>query len=51
MSPDEGFLQDMLEEAQLALTFVSGMTEEEFLGDVKTQHAVLRALENCSAAV
>lgn len=45
MSPDAGFLQDMLEEARLALAFVSGMSEEEFLGDVKTQHAVLRALE------
>lgn len=45
MSPDDGFLQDMLEEARLALTFVSGISEAEFLGDIKTQHAVVRSLE------
>lgn len=45
MSPDEGFLQDMLEEARLALTFVAGMSQDDFLSDVKTQHAVVRSLE------
>lgn len=45
MSPGEGFLQDMLEEARLALTFVAGMSQEEFLADAKTQHAVVRSLE------
>ncbi|HEX6088480.1 MAG TPA: HepT-like ribonuclease domain-containing protein [Thermoanaerobaculia bacterium] len=45
MLPDHGFLQDMLEEARLALTFVAGMSQDEFLGDVKTQHAVVRSLE------
>jgi uncharacterized protein with HEPN domain len=45
MSPDDGLLQDMLEEARLALTFASGMSEADFLRDVKTQHAVIRSLE------
>jgi uncharacterized protein with HEPN domain len=45
MSPDDGFLQDMLDEARLALTFVAGMSDTEFLADVKTQHAVVRSLE------
>jgi len=35
----------MLAEAQRALRFVSGMTEEEFLQNEKTQYAVVRCLE------
>jgi uncharacterized protein with HEPN domain len=45
MSPDQGFLEDMLHEARTALEFVDGFTEDEFLRDRRTQHAVLRCLE------
>jgi uncharacterized protein with HEPN domain len=45
MSPDPGFLEDILQEARLALEFIAGMSEAEFVGDEKTQHAVVRCLE------
>ncbi len=43
--PDLGWLQDIVASARLALRFVSGMTEGEFLQDEKTQYAVVRCLE------
>jgi uncharacterized protein with HEPN domain len=45
MSRDAGLLDDMLHEAQLALAFVKGLTEDEFARDEKTQHAVVRCFE------
>jgi uncharacterized protein with HEPN domain len=39
------YLQDMLEAAEKVASFISGMTEEQFLADEKTQYAVVRALE------
>ena len=45
MSPDDGFLEDMLAEARTALEFVDGFTEADFLGDRRTQYAVIRCLE------
>jgi uncharacterized protein with HEPN domain len=45
MSPDLGYLADMLESARLALEHTAGLTEEEFATDVKTQDSVIRRLE------
>ncbi len=39
------YLQDMLDAAQYAHQFIVGMTFESFTGDVRTQFAVIRALE------
>ncbi len=39
------YVADMLESAQKAREFVAGMAYEEFIGDEKTQYAVVRALE------
>jgi len=39
------YLQDMLENAQLAIGFVEGMKYETFTKDNKTVYAVIRALE------
>jgi uncharacterized protein with HEPN domain len=35
----------MLEAAEKVASFISGMTEEQFLADEKTQYAVVRGLE------
>jgi hypothetical protein len=45
MSPDHGWLQDMLTSARLAEQYVAGMREDEFLVDTKTQDSVVRRLE------
>ncbi len=45
MSRDAGLLEDIVREARLALEFIEGMTESDFLGDEKTQHAVVRCIE------
>jgi uncharacterized protein with HEPN domain len=45
MSRDEGLLEDMLREARMALVFVEGMSEADFVGDDKTRYAVVRCLE------
>jgi len=45
MSPDAGFLDDILREARLALDFIAGLSKADFERDVKTQHAVVRCLE------
>ena len=42
---DEARLVDMLLAAGNAQAFVAGMTPGEFTTDIKTQHAVVRALE------
>lgn len=39
------YIRDMLESAEKALKFVSGMGLDEFKSDEKTQFAVVRALE------
>lgn len=39
------FLQDMLNNAELALDFVQGIEYDEFFEDEKSRYAVMRALE------
>lgn len=39
------YLRDMVESGQRAVEFVEGMTLDEFQRDIKTQYAVIRALE------
>lgn len=41
----QDYLTDMLENAEKALDFVSGMDYDEFFEDEKTTYAVIRALE------
>jgi uncharacterized protein with HEPN domain len=41
----DDYLQDMLENAELALDFVQGMEYDEFFEDEKSKYAVMRALE------
>jgi uncharacterized protein with HEPN domain len=45
MSPDDGFLEDMLAEARIALEFIDGFTETDFLDDRRTPCAEIRCLE------
>ena len=48
MTPDReyvDFLSDILDAAKKALSFVAGMSYEEFASDEKTEFAVVRALE------
>ena len=42
---DEDYLRDMLENAELAMSFVQGMEYDEFFEDEKSKYAVMRALE------
>lgn len=42
---DRERLADMLQAIQRATTYVAGMSYEDFLGDIKTQDAAIRALE------
>lgn len=44
MSRDEAHVLDILEAARRALAFVAGMTDRQFLSDLKTQSAVLHQL-------
>lgn len=39
------YLHDILENAEKAMSFVAGMTEDEFVQDEKTVFAVIRAIE------
>ena len=39
------YVDDMLEATEKVATFTSGMTEQEFLTDERTQYAVVRAIE------
>lgn len=41
----DDYLRDMLENAELALTFVNGMEYDKFFEDEKSKYAVMRALE------
>jgi uncharacterized protein with HEPN domain len=41
----EDYLRDMLEATDKVASFISGLSEEAFLKDEKTQYAVVRALE------
>lgn len=46
MSRDElVYLDDILQHARLAESFIAGMSLAEFIADTKTQFAVIRALE------
>ena len=45
MSPDAGWIEDILREARLALEFLEGISEADFERDLKTQRAVVRCLE------
>lgn len=45
MNRDRAYLIDILEAAKLAITYVGGKTEEEFLQDVQCQDSVIRRLE------
>lgn len=45
MSRDPQYLLDVLIAAKLALTYVAGKTQEEFLADTQCQDAVIRRLE------
>lgn len=45
MHRDDVTLLDILQAARLALQFVEGMSETQFMGDAKTQAAVTRQVE------
>ncbi|MEA3488512.1 MAG: DUF86 domain-containing protein [Euryarchaeota archaeon] len=45
MQRDKGHLLDILEAAEIALTYVRGMSREDFLDDLQCQDAVIRRLE------
>ena len=45
MQRDEAYLLDVLQAAQLAITYVEGKTLEAFLEDVQLQDSVIRRLE------
>jgi uncharacterized protein with HEPN domain len=51
MPRDEATLLDIANAARLVQTFVQGMTKETFLGDLKTQSAVLHQLTVIGEAV
>jgi uncharacterized protein with HEPN domain len=48
---DSERLQDIQEAIQRIATYVSGMSYEDFLGDIKTQDAVIRNIEIIGEAV
>ena len=45
MSRDPQYLLDIVEAAKLAVRYVAGKTQEEFLHDTLCQDAVIRRLE------
>jgi uncharacterized protein with HEPN domain len=45
MQRDKGHLLDILEAAEIALNYVSGMSRDDFLDDLQCQDAVIRRLE------
>ncbi|KAF5429476.1 putative conserved protein, contains HEPN domain [Candidatus Methanophagaceae archaeon] len=45
MQRDKGHLLDILEAAEIALTYVRGMCRDDFLDDLQCQDAVIRRLE------
>ena len=44
------FARDMLTETELSISFIQGMTFEDFKRDYKTSYAVFKALENLGEA-
>ena len=42
---DSEYLEDLLEASRRAVSYCAGMTYEEFLGDSRTQDAVVRNIE------
>jgi len=42
---DHAYLIDILEAAELAISYVKEMTRDQFLTDMKTQDSVIRRLE------
>ncbi|WP_457548465.1 HepT-like ribonuclease domain-containing protein [Archaeoglobus sp.] len=51
MRTDEDYIKDILDAIENIEMFVGGMNYDEFLKDVKTQYAVVRALEIIGEAV
>jgi uncharacterized protein with HEPN domain len=51
MSRDNATLLDMANAARLIQTFIQGMAKETFLGDLKTQSAVLHQVPVIGEAV
>ncbi len=51
MTRDEATLLDIVKAAQLASSFIQGMTKESFLDDIKTQSSVLYQLAVIGEAV
>jgi uncharacterized protein with HEPN domain len=51
MPRDDAHVLDILEAARRATSFVSGMSDTEFLNDIKTQSAVLHQLTVLGEAV
>jgi uncharacterized protein with HEPN domain len=51
MARDETILLDIANAARLIHTFIQGMTKEAFLGDLKTQSAVLHQITVIGEAV
>ena len=51
MSPDRAYLDDILRSARLAMSYVAGMSVQQFDADAKTQDAVIRRLEVIGEAV
>ncbi len=51
MRTDEDYIKDILDAIEKIEMFVKGMNYDEFLKDVKTQYAVVRALEIIGEAV
>ena len=51
MSRDDATLLDIANAARLIHTFIQGMTKEAFLGDLKTQSAVLHQITVMGEAV
>jgi uncharacterized protein with HEPN domain len=45
MSRDNAYLADILESARIILQHVAGLSREQFLGDLRTQDAVIRRFE------
>ena len=51
MRPDESFLSDIVHNAELLTSFVSGVTEEEFLQDNMRNMAVEKGIERIGEAM
>lgn len=45
MKRDEAHLLDILQAARLAISYVEGVSQEEFTQDIKCQDSVIRRIE------